>query len=263
MTIDFHDPGNSTTYTEREVDPNWKQLISQEAPLTGRRVVDIGCGGGIYSRAMVELGAAEVIGVDFSQAMLDGAAAYCEGFPHIRFQQGNAKLTGLESGHAAMVLERALIHHVSEAELSACLVEASRILQPGGVLVVQDRTPEDCSLAGSDSHLRGYMFEKFPKLLEKEVSRRHRAHVVRQHLIAAGFIQIKERKLWERRKAYTSFHEYRSDMLSRKGRSILHGLTDDELLLLVDFIKQQIAVGHTETSIIEQDRWTVWISYKP
>jgi ubiquinone/menaquinone biosynthesis C-methylase UbiE len=273
MSIDFHDPKNHKSYTSREVDPNWMKLISQEAPLKGLRAVDIGCGGGIYSRALIELGASEVMGVDFSQAMLDGAAAYCASVPNIRFQQGNALHTGLENAGAGMILERALIHHLSEAELVECFNEASRILLPGGVFVVQDRTPEDCSLVGSSGHLRGYIFEMFPKLLEKEVSRRHGADLVLKLLKAAGFIEAKKIELWERRQAYPTFEAYRIDMLSRKGRSILHELTDDELHHLVDFIEQQIYVGiegafpesfaeSLPGPIVEQDRWTVWISRK-
>lgn len=273
MSIDFHDPQNSTSYTSRDVDPNWMELISQEVPLKGLRTVDMGCGGGIYSRAMIELGASEGIGVDFSQAMLDGATAYCADFPNVRFQQGNALQTGLKNESAGMILERALIHHLSEAELVECFIEASRILQPGGVLVVQDRTPEDCSLIGSNGHLRGYIFEMFPKLLEKERSRRHSASVVQELLKVAGFIEVKQIELWEKRQSYSSFQDYRIDMLSRKGRSILHDLTDNELKKLVDFIEQKMyggiegtlpetVEGYLEESIVEQDRWTVWICRK-
>jgi SAM-dependent methyltransferase len=262
MPINFHDPKNRISYTERDVDPNWMELISKEVPLEGLRAVDIGCGGGIYSRALVELGVKEVIGIDFSQAMLEGAAAYCASFPNVRFQQATALQTGLLDEEAGMILERALIHHLSEDELLDSLLEANRILQPGGVLVLQDRTPDDCAMAGSRGHLRGYIFDKFPELLEKEIQRRHHADVVQKLMAAAGFPEVKRVVLWERRKSYPTFQDYRIDMLSRKGRSILHELDDDQLKKLVDFIERQID-SESGAPIVEQDRWTVWISYKP
>jgi predicted RNA methylase len=39
---------------------------------SGKRVADIGCGGGIYAKALAELGAREVIALDYSEEMLKG-----------------------------------------------------------------------------------------------------------------------------------------------------------------------------------------------
>ena len=43
--------------------------IDERAPLSGQRVLDVGCGGGILSEAMTSLGA-EVTGIDMGQAPL-------------------------------------------------------------------------------------------------------------------------------------------------------------------------------------------------
>ncbi|SDN00730.1 hypothetical protein [Paenibacillus jilunlii] len=52
-------------------------------------------------------------------------------------------------------------------------------------------------------------------------------------------------------------------MLQRKGRSILHELTDNELVELVSFMKERLGtVQPTVQPIEEKDRWTVWVAEK-
>src|SRR5690625_4492963 len=70
-----------------------------------------------------------------------------------------------------LVLERALIHHIND--IQACFNEAYRVLQENGIYIIQDRTPDDCLLAGNDYHIRGYIFERCPRLAEKEKNRRY------------------------------------------------------------------------------------------
>ncbi|WP_240413768.1 class I SAM-dependent methyltransferase [Paenibacillus periandrae] len=265
MSIDFHDPKNTTSYTNRSVDNDWKQLIASRVNLKGIQAADVGCGGGIYSKALIEMGVESVVGVDFSRVMLEGATINAAGHPNLRFQQGNALSTGLDDESVGLVLERALIHHLSSDELVGCMKEANRILKRKGVFIVQDRTPEDCALAGSKEHVRGYIFNKFPRLLAQESSRRHSSDRVLAALRTAGFKQVKEISLWEARKSYDHFTELREDLLQRTGRSILHELTDEELEDLIVYIQQQLAAEGTEAlnkPLVEQDRWTLWFARK-
>lgn len=265
MSIDFHDPKNTTSYTNRIVDNDWKRLIASEVDLKGIQAADVGCGGGIYSKALIEMGVESVVGVDFSQVMLEGAMAYASSHPNIRFQQGNALSTGLDDESVGLVLERALIHHLSSDELAGCMKEANRILKRYGVLIVQDRTPEDCALAGSKEHVRGYIFDKFPRLLVQDSGRRHSSDHVLAALRTAGFNQVQEISLWEARKSYHHFAELREDLLLRNGRSILHELSDVELEDLIVYIRQQLTAEGMEAldkPLVEQDPWSLWFARK-
>lgn len=51
----------------------YQKTLEACAPVAGRTVLDIGCGPGHYSVALAKLGAAEVLGIDFAEGMLDVA----------------------------------------------------------------------------------------------------------------------------------------------------------------------------------------------
>lgn len=259
MTDFFHDYKNRFTYATREADATWLEWAERHVPLSGAKVVDMGCGGGIYTKAMLALGAAEATGVDFSAAMLEGARQNAAGDSRARFVQGDAYATGLPDGSADVVLERALIHHLTD--LPAAFKEAYRLLAPGGMLIVQDRTPEDCLLPGSPTHLRGYFFETFPRLAVSETGRRPTTDAVVAAMTGAGFSGIRTKWLWETRTVYAGIEELERDLLARTGRSILHELSDEQLARLTAFIAAKLTPQ--ETPIVEQDRWTIWTARKP
>src|ERR1700722_5785337 len=69
-----------------ELNPLRLRYIEQTAALSGARVLDVGCGGGILSEAMAKRGA-DVLGIDLSQAVLDVAELHAlEGKVHIQYQ---------------------------------------------------------------------------------------------------------------------------------------------------------------------------------
>lgn len=178
MGIDFHDQHNQGTYATRSADEGWVQAVARTVDLHGRRVADIGCGGGIYSTAMAQYGAGRVVGVDFSARMVADAQQRAEtlGVANVEFRQGTAERTGLPSGSADIVLQRALVHHLDS--LPEAFAEARRLLDDGGVLLVQDRTIDDILLPPSPEHLRGWFFEQFPRLIEIEARRRPSAEQI-------------------------------------------------------------------------------------
>jgi ubiquinone/menaquinone biosynthesis C-methylase UbiE len=257
MPIDFHDEKNRHSYTMRQADSSWVNAIRDIVDVKDKQVLDIGCGGGIYCQALAEMGAAHVTGIDFSAEILQGAQQHCADYPNIDFMVGNALNTGLPPEQADIILERALIHHLEFNELGACFVEAFRLLKPGGMLIVQDRTPVDCLQPGSTSNIRGYFFERFPKLKDAEIARRRESKDVVNALLHAGFKGAEERKLWETRAIYPSVDALLADIQGRIGRSILYELSDEELRELVVYIRQQFRDYKGET-INEQDCWTIW-----
>lgn len=221
-------------------------------------MADIGCGGGIYSRAWSALGTASVIGIDFSGQMILDAREVSAGVPSVSFKQAEAANTQLPDRSVDVVFQRALIHHLPD--LFAAFAEAFRILVPGGTLILQDRTYEDGLQPASSQHLRGYFFEVIPRLLEVERRRRPTTKEVTSALLQAGFRQATTTSLAEVRRTYASLTELQDDLRARTGRSILHALTDTELEQIIDVISSRI--GDTRP-IQEQDFWTIWSATKP
>jgi SAM-dependent methyltransferase len=257
VAIDFHDAGNRQTYSGRPADESWRQAVTGLVQAAGADVVDIGCGGGTYTRAWHELGAATVTGVDFSEPILASARQEHGGLPGVGFRWGDATATGLGSGCADVVFERALIHHVPD--LVPVASEAARLLRPGGVLLIQDRTPDDVAQPGSVIHPRGWLFEVFPRLAEIENARRPPLQAVTAALTSAGFDDITASPLWEVRRRYADRADYLAEIAQRTGRSILHDLTDGELAHLVDELERRLPAG----PLVEQDRWTLWRGVRP
>ena len=257
VPINFDDPKNRFSYAGREADVSWMNEMSRILLPDGIRVVDVGCGGGIYSRAWLRLGASHVIGVDSSPVTVDAAKQQCSSFANLDFRVGDASSTGLADESIDVVFERALIHHIPD--IASNLREAMRILVPGGKLIIQDRTPEDVRLAGSQEHIRGYIFECYPRLLQIEDSRRRTRDTVLHEMEDGGFRDVSSCSLWETRTTYPSVGELIAELRQRRGRSILHELADHEIEQLISFLVERIK---QEGPIVEKDRWTIWYGTK-
>lgn len=158
---------------------------------------------------------------------------------------------------ADIVWERALVHHVSD--LGAVVDEARRILRPGGVYLIQDRTPDDVAQPGSVTHPRGWFFEVFPRLLAIENGRRPVAKKLTGLLSEHGFTAVHTYQLWETRRVYADREQYLAEIRQRTGRSILHELSDVELNRLVEALRQHLP----ERPLVERDRWTLWRAVRP
>jgi SAM-dependent methyltransferase len=172
--------------------------------------------------------------------------------PGVTFRRGDATSTGLPAGSADVVFERALVHHTPD--LAAVVAEARRLLRPGGVHLVQDRSRADSSQPGSASHPRGWFFEVFPHLTDVEDGRRPSPERLGQVLGAGGFSNVSTTSLWEVRRRHDDREDYLAEIARRTGRSILHHLTDAELEHLVVQLRRRLPAG----PVIEQDRWTLW-----
>ncbi|WYP26969.1 class I SAM-dependent methyltransferase [Alkalihalobacillus sp. FSL W8-0930] len=257
MENKFDQLENQFTYAERTAHQEWIQLILSKVVLEDKRVADIGCGGGIYTRMLAECGPRSVLGVDSSKRMLEAAQAKTTSDTIQYVYADGENLAPLADGSLDVVVERAVIHHLTE--LLPNMKEISRVLsKEGGVAIIQDRTPEDCLIEGSPTHIRGYLFECFPFLAELEKKRRFSDEAVQKAMLAAGFKCVEKVELWETRTVYSTINELAEDLLSRRGRTILHELNDEQLKEFVSYVSSKLS---QEREIIEKDRWSVWFGF--
>jgi len=257
VPIDFTDPANRSTYSGRTADRSWHQAMAGWVDPAGRTVADVGCGGGVYCHAWLDLGAARVIGVDSSRPLLDAARADGDR-PGLSFLAGDAAATGLADGSVDVVFERALVHHI--ADLRPVAAEAFRVLSPGGRYVVQDRVAADVTQPPSSRHVRGWFAVVHPRLTAIELARRPDPAAVTTALTAAGFTDLVQATLAETRRVHRDSEQLLAEIRGRVGRSILHELDDAELTELVDRMRAELPAGEP---VVEQDRWTVWTATRP
>jgi 2-polyprenyl-6-hydroxyphenyl methylase/3-demethylubiquinone-9 3-methyltransferase len=97
----------------------------------GRRVLDLGCGKGRFAAPLAAAGA-EVIGLDRSAAMLDGARS--AGLDRVRGSARRLPFAG-SSFDAAIAVE--VFEHL--AAIDDVLLEVRRVLRPGGILAIVDK----------------------------------------------------------------------------------------------------------------------------
>jgi SAM-dependent methyltransferase len=117
-----------------------------------RLVVDLGSGTGLSTRAWADR-AEEVVGVEPQAPMRERAAAVTAA-PNVRYVEGWSYATGLPEGSADLVTCSQSFHWM---EPGPTLVEAARILRPGGVFAVYDYEVPPFVHPEVDAAFEGYL----------------------------------------------------------------------------------------------------------
>ncbi len=119
--------------TLHEINPIRMQIIQQRVALAGKKVADIGCGGGILSESLARAGA-QVIGIDMNKAAIDVASLHLlESKQTVRYEQTTAEaLAAAEPEQYDVVTCLEMLEHVPDP---ASIVNAcAALVKPGGHL---------------------------------------------------------------------------------------------------------------------------------
>jgi SAM-dependent methyltransferase len=118
--------------------PEWASLRALLPPLEGKSVIDLGCGFGWFCRWARGQGAADVLGVDVSEKMLERARRETHD-PAIRYQRADLEDIALPAASCDLVYSSLAFHYV--VELGRLLKVAHSALRPGGRLVFSAEHP--------------------------------------------------------------------------------------------------------------------------
>ena len=114
-----------------EINPLRLDWINSQAPLAGKKVVDIGCGGGILAESMAKKGA-DVTGIDLSEKALKVADLHSlESGVQVRYELIAAEdLAARESGSFDIVTCMEMLEHVPDP--ASIVAACARLAKPGG-----------------------------------------------------------------------------------------------------------------------------------
>ncbi|MFG0253355.1 MAG: bifunctional demethylmenaquinone methyltransferase/2-methoxy-6-polyprenyl-1,4-benzoquinol methylase UbiE [Phycisphaerales bacterium JB038] len=131
-------------------DQAWRKATVRLAELReGDRVLDVACGTGDLARLFAARGAAEVVGLDFTQAMLDIAIAkpgQANAAP-IEYRRGDAMDLPFDDGSFDVLSIAFGIRNVTDP--AKAIAEFQRVLRPGGrVLILEFTLPRHRLLRG-------------------------------------------------------------------------------------------------------------------
>jgi SAM-dependent methyltransferase len=129
--------------------------IRRAGDLAGRRVLDLGCGSGDLTLALVHARAG-VTAVDLSAGMLAVARRRCERFcaalPRPAFVAAAAEELPFANDAFDVVVGRFILHHLDMARAPA---QIARVLAPGGIAVFVENSGGNPLLMFARRHLTG------------------------------------------------------------------------------------------------------------
>ncbi len=114
-----------------EINPLRLEWIDGHAPLAGKRVLDVGCGGGILTEAMAQRGA-HVTGIDLSDKALRVAELHLqESRLSVTYEKANVDdFAARRAGEFDVVTCMELLEHVPEP--AAMVAACARLVRAGG-----------------------------------------------------------------------------------------------------------------------------------
>ena len=127
-----------------EINPLRLDWIHSHASLPGKRVVDVGCGGGILADSMARKGA-QVLGIDLATKALRVAQLHAleAATPNVEYREVSAEALAAERpGHFDVVTCMEMLEHVPDP---ASVVRAcARAVKPGGWVFIStiNRNPK-------------------------------------------------------------------------------------------------------------------------
>jgi len=164
-----------------EINPLRLDYIRQRATLAGSKVVDIGCGGGILTESMAELGAS-VTGIDMAEGPLAVARLHqLESGTKVDYLRSTAEdLASQHAGQFDVVTCLEMLEHVPSP--STVIAACAELVRPGGNIFFStiNRNPKSFlfAIVGAEYVLRllpagTHQYEKFIRPSELEAWSRH------------------------------------------------------------------------------------------
>ena len=125
----------------------WRGVSDVAFPFApGDSVLDVGCGNGKSSAALIAAGF-KVTGVDFSEEAVDRCSAQVAG---MRCVCASATSLPFSDGEFDGVVMIHILEHLTQEETETAVSEAVRVLRPGGKILVRSFSKDDLRSSEED-----------------------------------------------------------------------------------------------------------------
>jgi ubiquinone/menaquinone biosynthesis C-methylase UbiE len=131
----YADNYTNGSHCSRYFDQRLKIVFSYLEKLNNARVLDVGCGPGMMADYCIDRGF-DFFGIDISSRMINECI---NRFGHINsthFSVGKLQKLEFPDSFFEVVLCMGALEYVSESELNKAIAEMTRVLKPGGLLIV-------------------------------------------------------------------------------------------------------------------------------
>jgi SAM-dependent methyltransferase len=119
--------------------PEWPEVRALLPDLSGRDVVDLGCGYGAFARWAADAGASRVDALDLSERMLERARDLTGDVGTVHYARADLAELRLEPASYDVAYSALVVHYLRDLGRFAATVHAA--LRPGGTLVLTTEHP--------------------------------------------------------------------------------------------------------------------------
>jgi ubiquinone/menaquinone biosynthesis C-methylase UbiE len=175
------------------------------------RILDLGCGTGRFTTALLETFGCSVVGVEPSEAMLQVAKAQEE--YDIEWKQGHAESIPLENQTIDLVFMSQVFHHLAQKQQA--LRDISRVMAPSSYLAIRNATREN--------NQEIEWLQCFPEALQIEEGRMLSQKELTEVVCSESFELISRQTIYQF--FASSYREY-SDKIRQRGLSSLILISD-------------------------------------
>jgi ubiquinone/menaquinone biosynthesis C-methylase UbiE len=118
----------------------YRRLLTAAGVRPGHHVLDVGCGPGYLARMLADAVGPEgsVVGIDAAPEMTEYASRKARRLSNCRFQPGTAEALAFPDAAFDVVVSSLVMHHIPEEARLRAVGEMSRVLRPGGTLLIAD-----------------------------------------------------------------------------------------------------------------------------
>lgn len=170
-------------------------------PLDGARIIELGCGAAIHTRAIAETGRPAAIlacEVDTLQHEKNLAITDLDG---VSFVHAGAEAIPAEDASADIVMMFKSLHHVPVELMDTAMREIARVLRPGGVAYISEPV-----YAGD--------FNEVLRLFHDEREVREAAFAAVRQAVEAGLLELAGQHFFQTRMAFADFADFEQRVLN-------------------------------------------------